>query len=114
MRTLLFSLCLFCTFISCKKEVEGLSPETGNLEIYAKDAPIGIPYYAVYTEEQYYLFLSNRGGVPIMDGPAEKHKATLLKGLQKGYYGIHIYGEGKRYHKPISIVPNQVNKVSFP
>lgn len=109
-----YLLCIILVVCACKKE-EGLSSETGNLEV-TLNFPTGTGeylYYSVYTEEQYYILYNNLGiSTPIFKGlTAPDFK---IKGLQKGYYGVKIYGNGNFLLKPVSIIPNKVNKISFP
>jgi hypothetical protein len=112
MRKLHFIFFLLPLLVGCKKE--GLSPETGNLEINCSSLPISNVNYSIYTEDQYYLYISNQFSLPIFEGVASKNNTTTIKGLQRGYYGVRVYGEGSAWIKPISIIPNKVNKISFP
>ena len=109
MKKLTFLFLLSLILISCKKD--GLSLETGNLEINTENLSTALNY-SIYTEDQWYRYLSNELSVPIFNGVASK-KFTI-KGLQKGYYGVRIYGGGNHWDKAVSIIPNRVNKLSFP
>ena len=113
MRNLLLIFCFVNMISSCKKE-EGLSADTGNLEITCSSLPISSIRYSIYTEEQYYLYKSNQFSVPLFEGVGSKNNPISVKALQKGYYGVRVYGEGQAWDKPISIIPNKVNKITFP
>jgi hypothetical protein len=113
MRTFCLSAVLILLIAGCKKE-QGLSSETGNLDITKDKSLVGYPmYYDLYTEQQNYLYLSNRTALPIQTGNSSA--ATFsIKGLLKGYYGIRLYYNGDHWQKWVTVVPNKVNKYSIP
>lgn len=113
MRFFFLSVVLVLIITSCKKE-EGLSGETGNLEITKDKTLVGYPmYYELYTEEQYYLYLANQFALPIkMESTSA---ATFsIKGLLKGNYGIRLCYNGDRWQKWVTVAPNKVNKYYIP
>lgn len=112
--TILLLTCITLTGWGCKKDKEGLSAVTGNLEIDTKALSNGASDYNIYTEDQYILFLSNQFAVPFFKGNIGNGYITTIKGLRYGNYGIRVYGGGSGWHKPISIVPNKMNKIAFP
>jgi hypothetical protein len=100
-------------FIGCKKE-EGLSSETGNLEITKDKSLVGYPmYYELYTEEQYYLYLSNQFALPIKRESTSGATFTI-KGLLKGNYGVRLAYDGSRWQKWVVVAPNKINKYTLP
>lgn len=111
--TVLLLTCITLACWGCRKDKEGLSTVTGNLEIDTKALSYGASRYNVYTEDQYILFLSNQFAVPFFQGNIGSGYMTTLKGLRYGNYGVRVFGGGNGWHKPISIVPNRVNKIVF-
>ena len=113
MRNILLLIVLFFSISRCKKE-EGLSKETGNLEITKDKSLVGYPmYYELYTEEQYYLYLSNQFALPIKTESTSA--ATFsIKGLLNGNYGIRLSYNGDHWQKWVIVTPDKVNKYSLP
>jgi hypothetical protein len=113
MKAFCLSLALIMLMAGCKKE-EGLSTVTGNLEITKDKSLVGYPmYYELYTEDQYYLYLSNQFALPIkMESTSA---ATFsIKGLLQGNYGIRLCYNGDHWQKWVIVAPNKVNKYSIP
>lgn len=95
-----------CVFIACKKE--GLTSETGNLEFTKKQSLVGYPmYYELYTEAQYYLYLSRQFALPIK-AESTSTATFLIKGLLKGNYGIRLSYNGDHWQKWVTVIPDKV------
>lgn len=97
--------------LSCRKE--GLSKDTGNLEI-----TIPTPYqvsweYAIFNEEQFLLFLNFENALPLRSG---RSFTGLIneKGLKEGAYGLHIYSNSTAHKRSFSIVAGKVTKLKIP
>lgn len=109
MKTCAFCILLFFMF-SCKKE--GLSKDTGNLEITINNT--NMRAYEIYTEEQYYRFINYQWPFTSYRAGAADVRKIVEKGLPKGSYGIFVFGNGDGYKKLIYIAANKVNKITMP
>jgi hypothetical protein len=109
MKTRLLLLLLLFSF-ACKKE--GLSKDTGNLEIRFETV-YAIDGYNLYTEEQYYRFLNYQW--PFTPYRSNLYTAGKIeeKELPKGSYGIFMWRDGKSYQKLFYISGNKVNRFSM-
>jgi len=103
---LLLLLLLFS--VSCKKE--GLSKDTGNLEI---TVPAGSWTYAIYAEDQFNRYLNFESAYTVRGGNSQNGKINE-KELLKGNYGIHFYQNGTGYTRAFQIVANKINKFTMP
>jgi hypothetical protein len=102
---------LFFFLSGCRKE--GLSKDTGNLEI-----TIPTPYqvsweYAIFNGEQFLLFLNYEYAIPIRSG---RSFTGLIneKGLKEGAYGLHIYSNSTAHKRSFSIEAGKVTKLKIP
>lgn len=107
----LIAVTFFLLFCGCRKE--GLSKDTGNLEII-----IPTPYqvsweYAIFNEEQFLLFLNYENALPLRSG---RSFTGLIneKGLKEGAYGLHIYSNSTAHKRSFSIEAGKVTKLKIP
>jgi hypothetical protein len=101
--------------IGCKKE--GLSKDTGNLEVsfqWGDGTPRPYIRYSIYSEEQYYQWIQNLVATPYRSGGSGVGVISE-KSLPKGNYGIVIWiDETWRSQKIEYVASNKVNKFFFP
>lgn len=94
---------------SCKK-ADGLSKDTGNLEISVPG--IYSWSYKIYIESEFRHFQNFEPAIPFREGVATK--IIIEKELLRGNYGIHFFQNGTGHQKAFQIVPNKVNKYTMP
>jgi len=106
-----FVLLLLCLAVACKKE--GLSRDTGNLEITVPGGEWTPQWtYAIYTEQQFSRFLDYQESHAIRSGFSHLGKIKET-GLEKGNYGIHFYQNGTGYKRAFQLAANKVNKFTM-
>lgn len=105
-----YYLLFFVLLISfgCKKE--GLSKDTGNVEITVPDWTSWM--YSIYTEDQFLRLLDFQTAYPIRTGTA--YGKIAEKELLKGNYGVMFYRDGTGYKKAFQVIAGKVNKYTMP
>jgi hypothetical protein len=115
MKYLLGLMILLIVTTGCRKE--GLSRDTGNLEItfrWGDDSPRGFSSYVIYDKEQYYNWLQNDLATPYRTGGSGIGK-IIEKGLPKGDYGIVIWIDDTwRAHQLQYVGANEVTRINMP
>ena len=97
------------SFASCKK-ADGLSRDTGNIEIAVPGTYSWS--YKIYSEEEFRHFQNFEPAIPLREGVATGH--IIEKELLRGNYGIHFSQSGTGYQKAFQVIPNKVNKYTMP
>jgi hypothetical protein len=115
MKCILLLLAFLTTISACRKE--GLSKDTGNLEItfrWGNGSAREFRSYFIYDKEQYYNWLQNAGAIPYRTGGAGA--GTIVeKGLPKGDYGIVIWIDDTwRANQLQYVAGNRVTKITMP
>jgi hypothetical protein len=103
-------LLLLPFFITCKKE--GLSGNTGNLEIHFNSVSV-IDGYDLYTEEQYSRFINYEWPFTPYRSSLYTEKKIEERGLPEGSYGIYMWVDGRHYQQLFYISDNKVNRLSM-
>ena len=115
MKYLLGLIILLNVTTGCRKE--GLSKDTGNLEITFKwgdGSPRDFRSYVIYDKEQYYHWLQNDLAVPYRTGGSGTGK-IIITGLPKDDYGIVIWIDDTwRAHQLQYIQANKVTRITMP
>jgi hypothetical protein len=96
---------------ACKKE-EGLSKDTGNLEIKFQSVYF-IDGYDIYTEEQYYRFVNFQWPFTPYRSNLYTNLKLVEKGLPEGSYGIYMWVNGTHYQQLFYVGGNKVNKFTM-
>jgi len=99
----------------CRKE--GLSRDTGNLEInfrWGDGSPRSFRSYFIYEKEQYYNWLQNELAIPYRSGGSGIGK-IVETGLPKGDYGIVIWIDDTwRAHQLQYVAADKVTRINMP
>lgn len=110
MKSFLILLLSAFLFSSCEKD-EGLSDDTGNLEVVIPNNSIGFDNYQVFTEEQYYKYrLQPSSAVALFSGGIPGNSFTITN-MGKGYYGVRVWGNGYEIIKVTYVQGNKNNKL---
>jgi len=115
MKHVIVLLAVFIVISGCRKE--GLSRDTGNLEITFKwgdGSPRPFRSYIIYEKEQYYSWLQNAPAIPYRTGGGGVGRISE-KGLPKGDYGIVIWIDDTwRANQLQYVAANKVTQVAMP
>ncbi len=97
--------------LSCRKE--GLSKDTGNVEITIPAAYQVTWDYYLYTYEEFQNYINAEPSIATRSG---RSFTGLIneKGLKEGIYGIHIFQNGTGYQRSFSIEAGKVTKLDVP
>jgi hypothetical protein len=110
----LIAVLISCVFLisSCRKE--GLSKDTGNLEISFHYMDNSFRYYFIYDKEQYYKWYVGESAIPYRQGGPGRDKIVETS-IPKGDYGIVILIDNVyRTSKLQYIAANKVTKINMP
>lgn len=107
----LTAIIFLLVFWGCRKE--GLSKDTGNVEITTPAAYQVTWDYYLYTYEEFQHYINAEPSIATRSG----HSFTGLineKGLKEGVYSIHIFQNGTGYQRTFSIEARKVTKLDVP
>jgi hypothetical protein len=102
---------LFFFLSGCRKE--GLSKDTGNVEITTPAAYQVTWDYYLYTYEEFQHYINAEPSIATRSG---RSFTGLIneKGLKEGVYGIHVFQNGTGYQRNFSIEAGKVTKLNVP
>jgi len=113
MKTAFVFLAAAVLLVSCRKE--GLSKDTGNLEVTVTKNLYGFYQYRVYTEDQYYKLQTGQLAVPLFKGDIGADNKFSVKEMEKGYYAVYLIGSGGwNSTKVLYIKAKKTNKLEMP